>query len=189
MRLLRGKLAIILTGENEEKWAFSTIEIGSGTHDSEMIQHTQSWKETSSIPTQCFQTERLRKVPFPESPIEFIATLGPESSCPGAQSQICVPSDSYDYSGKDSWDQHVCIHSCVCVLTCLSDVSIRMDPSSNARAMGMFVEAVEGGNKVVIGNVLKQNTSWTWILRSRSWRKTWMRFFRQITINKILVGN
>lgn len=77
----------------------------------------------------------------------------------------------------------------VCVLTCLSDVSIRMDPSSNARAMGMFVEAVEGGNKVVTGNVLKQNTSWTWILRSRSWRKTWMRFFRQITINKILVGN
>lgn len=46
----------------------------------------------------------------------------------------------------------------VCVLMCLSDVSVRMDPSSNARATGMFVEAVEGGNKVVIGNVLKQNT-------------------------------
>lgn len=59
MRLLRGKLAIILTGENEEKWAFSTKEIGSGTHESEMIQHTQNWKEKSLIPTQHFSSGKI----------------------------------------------------------------------------------------------------------------------------------
>ena len=60
MRLLRGKLSIILTGENEKKWAFSTIEIGwSSRHDSWMIKY-QSWKEHPQIQTHWFSKWRLK---------------------------------------------------------------------------------------------------------------------------------
>lgn len=44
---------------------------------------------------------------------------------------------------------------CVYVLTCLSDLLIKNDLISNTRAKGIFVEAVEYMNKVVVREILK----------------------------------
>lgn len=41
---------------------------------------------------------------------------------------------------------------------CLSDLLIKNDPISNARAEAMFLEVVEGMNKMMVGDVLMQNT-------------------------------
>lgn len=44
------------------------------------------------------------------------------------------------------------------MFTGLSDLSILNDPAGNHRAKGMFMEAVQDMNKVVVGDVLKQST-------------------------------
>lgn len=45
----------------------------------------------------------------------------------------------------------------MCVLTCLSDLLIKNDLISNTGAKGIFVEAVEYMNKVVVKDILKQS--------------------------------
>lgn len=47
---------------------------------------------------------------------------------------------------------------CVCVFTCLSDLLINNDPITNTRGKSIFLDVVEAMNKVVAGDVLKQNS-------------------------------
>lgn len=46
----------------------------------------------------------------------------------------------------------------MCVFTCLSDLLINNDPITNTRGKSIFLDVVEDMNKVVAGDVLKQNS-------------------------------